>query len=636
MSLGVGAQSLRQNLYQQVAVIVQNPQATALEPALHSIRACLQAGEPLLASQACESLAQVHPEHPPLLQQWALALARSGAASKANQLMRQLAARGLRDEETLGLLARTHKDLWLQSGDAQQLQQALVTYRQAYDGSHGIWSGINAATLALVQGDTVQAQQLAQQVLQALEPLLQPFRAGAADADAAGADYWDYATLGEAALILDQHELLVWAYRNALRVSPGQLGNRASSLRNAELVLLRNSAARQFVEQFFQLPQLVIFSGHMLDSSQRKTPRFVPQAEPVVYQRILDTLRRWEVQVGFASASGGADLLFLEALRELGAETNIVLPHPPQQFIQTSVAQAAGSDWIARFERALANARQVTILSDSVGDELTYQFTGIVLAGLATLRATQLYGRLRGLTVWDLDTGYVGGTGSTVSDWLRRGVPVARFSPRIEEPELTTLTPAQGFGGAEELMRSRRQKIIGMLFADAVGFSKLAESQIPLFVERFLGGVRTVMDRQGQAPLTSNTWGDGLYFTFDAVMQASEFALALSDFVNATDWAAQGLPPDMSLRIALHAGPAFEVTDPVTQRVGFTGSHVSRAARIEPVTPPGTVYCSEAFAALVALEQDAAYHCEFVGNLPFAKNFGVFPTYSLKRRAKIS
>jgi len=30
--------------------------------------------------------------------------------------------------------------------------------------------------------------------------------------------------------------------------------------------------------------------------------------------------------------------------------------------------------------------------------------------------------------------------------------------------------------------------------------------------------------------------------------------------------------------------------------------HVSRAARIEPITPPGQVYASQAFAALAAAE----------------------------------
>jgi class 3 adenylate cyclase len=552
-----------------------------------------------------------------LLQSWALALARSGAASKANALMERLAAQGLRDEETLGLLARTYKDLWLQTGDATRLRQARDAYLQAHALTGGTWSGINAATLALVSGDVAQARQLAEHVLQVLEPTLRRFGAADAAAPADGPEaYWDYATIGEAALILDRHDLVGWAYANAARVSAGQLGNRASSLRNAELVLRRHGAARHLVEQQFQPPQVVLFTGDRQHAPGRQPPQVRPGAERAMYERILDTLRHWQTQIGFSSAAAGADILFLEALQELGAETNIVLPHPPELFIQTSVACAddAHADWVKRFERALENARQVTVLADSVGDEMTYHFSGMVMAGLATLRSSQLYGELRTLTAQDLDAGHVGGA---------------------DEPTPVTPQAAQGVGTAKELLRSDRQRIISMLFADAVGFSKLAENQIPLFVERFLGGVRAVMDRQAQAPLTCNTWGDGLYFTFDSVVQANDFALDLSDFVNSMNWASDGLPAEMSLRIGLHAGPAFEILDPVTRLRCFNGSHVSRAARIEPVTPPGYVYCSEAHAALVALANNAAYHCEFVGNLPFAKNYGVFPTYSLKRRAAI-
>ncbi len=39
------------------------------------------------------------------------------------------------------------------------------------------------------------------------------------------------------------------------------------------------------------------------------------------------------------------------------------------------------------------------------------------------------------------------------------------------------------------------------------------------------------------------------------------------------------------------------------------GSHVSRTARIEPVTPPEAVYVTEPFAAALALEGRAEFSC---------------------------
>ncbi len=88
-----------------------------------------------------------------LRQLLALALARSGAAESARSVLAGLYQEGHRDEETLGLLARTHKDLARETIDpseaVQHFTQAYKFYAQAYRASGGYWSGINAATLAL-------------------------------------------------------------------------------------------------------------------------------------------------------------------------------------------------------------------------------------------------------------------------------------------------------------------------------------------------------------------------------------------------------------------------------------------------------------------------------------------------------
>ena len=61
------------------------------------------------------------------------------------------------------------------------------------------------------------------------------------------------------------------------------------------------------------------------------------------------------------------------------------------------------------------------------------------------------------------------------------------------------------------------------------------------------------------------------------------------------------------------------------------GAHVSRTARIEPVTPPAEVYVTEQFAARLALES-AAFDCNYVGVMPAAKDFGVMRMYHLDAR----
>ena len=76
----------------------------------------------------------------------------------------------------------------------------------------------------------------------------------------------------------------------------------------------------------------------------------------------------------------------------------------------------------------------------------------------------------------------------------------------------------------------------------------------------------------------------------------------------------------------------FEGWDPVTKQPGFYGTEVTRTARIEPRTPEGEVYVTNWFAALLALDDDHTMSCQYVGHIPTAKNYGVFPMYILKRR----
>lgn len=61
------------------------------------------------------------------------------------------------------------------------------------------------------------------------------------------------------------------------------------------------------------------------------------------------------------------------------------------------------------------------------------------------------------------------------------------------------------------------------------------------------------------------------------------------------------------------------------------GAHVARAARLEPKTPPGLVYASEAFAALEMLNPIRGFRCDYVKQLDWAKRYGTFPAYVVRR-----
>ncbi len=167
-------------------------------------RRLLRAGEPLLAFDVIREAVGLWPQDTELQVLQALALARCRATGPANALLASLYAAGHRDEETVGLLARTYKDLWEEASDPTLKQQYLLRAQSLYSESFAggratrYWSGINAATLQLLLGDVPAAAVTAREVQTICEHAL-----AAADLKP-GDHYWLEATLGEAALLQDQ------------------------------------------------------------------------------------------------------------------------------------------------------------------------------------------------------------------------------------------------------------------------------------------------------------------------------------------------------------------------------------------------------------------------------------------------
>jgi class 3 adenylate cyclase len=201
----------------------------------------------------------------------------------------------------------------------------------------------------------------------------------------------------------------------------------------------------------------------------------------------------------------------------------------------------------------------------------------------------------------------------------------------VEQSLVDNAASASGSSSPSASPFTFEPRIVGLLFGDARGFSKLTEDQIPRFAQHFLGMVARELERLSNPSILRNTWGDGLYLVFDNVADAGRVALDIAETMRQTDWAAKGLPQDLSLRIGLHAGPAYACVDPVTNRPNYLGTHVSHAARIEPVTPPGQVYASAAFAALTRADRVREFRCDYVGQLALAKHYGDFPTYLVRR-----
>jgi class 3 adenylate cyclase/tetratricopeptide (TPR) repeat protein len=555
-----------------------------------------------------------------------------GGTRRAQAILKQLAQKDPTNRETLALLARTYKDQWsTDSHNTAALDSAFEWYKRAFAiNPPGYYPGINAASLALLRNDDATAHRLANQVLKICKSKL-----AAPDPDEL---YWLRVTLAEALTILGRRADARKAYRSAAATPHVTSRELSSTRRQARLLSKHLYGDSQMFDTCFPVPKLVVFAGHMVDTGDRTVRRFSTGKERSIRLAINKQLDAIGAGIGFSSAACGSDIIFLEAMLDRGATVHVVLPWPKEQFIQTSVAIAEDDNWIARFENVLARAASVRVLGQAnVPDSaIGFDYCNLVMVGLARLYARSLDLELVPLVVWDGLPGEPGGAGSFLRYWRAHQLPVRIIPMQFRAPTKTLRTKGAS-DVAQELdddSKKRtnsvsRQEIKAILFADVVSYSQLTEKDLPKFVGEFSQRISRLVAESAFPPTNVNTWGDAFFFAFNRVEHAGRFALELRDLVKTTKWADFGLPTELGIRIAVHAGPVYVTFDPVSRQMTYVGAHVVRAARIEPVTHAGEVFVTEEFAALAAAEEAQGFSCDFIGTTKLAKSYGSFRIYSL-------
>lgn len=593
------------------------------------VRRALSAGEFLIAYDAAHSaVAEFHPEDDWLKQRMALALAQVGSTTRAQEILLRLVANRPPNRETLSILGRTYKDQWVSNPSNEQcLRQSFESYNRAFEiEPPDFYPGINAAAVAFLLKKTDKAKALAKTVLEISRTRPD--------------DYWKSATMAEALVILGDLEGAKQAYRTAAAASR-DLHALSSTRKQARVLSHHLHGQNDFFDECFPIPKLVIFSGHMIDAPDRRVPRFPPEMEGTIKQLLEKELESMNAGIGFASAACGSDILFHEAMLARGGTIHIVLPWPAEEFVQTSVSLDGKGIWNKRFEAVLERAASIRVLGQLYmpGSDTGFEYCNLAVNGLGRVFARSLDLDLTPLAVWDGLAGAPGGTGSFVRYWRSHRIPVkivpipAQTPLLSDDPQSPERSDDSGSEFESWVRAAGRQEIKAIMFADVVGYSRLPETAIPKYVAHFNQRVSKLISESASAPINVNTWGDGLFFVFSTVEDAGRFGLDLRDLVTKTNWIELGLPINLTIRIAIHAGPVYANFDPVVRQMTFTGAHVSRAARIEPITHEGEVFASEEFAALAAADQAKGFTCDLVGTTALAKSYGLFRIYSLERLA---
>jgi tetratricopeptide (TPR) repeat protein len=390
---------------------------------------CFRRNNPLLAYEVFAAGLEKDPASQLLLYQQGLTLARLGAYDRAREIADKLAADQLDDPElfrdVLTLAGSVNKNLALREKSAEErarfFQLALDRYQDAFDRSqpgYKSYPAINAATLALLLGQTDSALRLAKEARIQADAEAQRSRAD---------DYWLIATAAEASFVLGEMKEAETSYRRAVQVAGRRFDEIGSMRRNARILAGHFGSSAGWVEDVLRIPSVVVFTGHMIDRPGRTSPRFPARLEKVVAAAIATELEELNAGFGFSGAACGSDILFLEAMMQRG-HINIVLPFAVDEFVKTSVSFTSAGNWTERFREVLQQAENVQIASGAPSEwgGIVFEYANLLLLGLAQLRSRALDTELVGLAVWDGNPGDgPGGTEQTVKSWRKRGLKVA-------------------------------------------------------------------------------------------------------------------------------------------------------------------------------------------------------------------
>lgn len=538
-----------------------------------------------------------------------LTLARSGATDHALALFGTLQLGGAAEPELAALEARLLKDSALTArieGRPGLLARARASYMAIWKAHGRGYHGINAAALWLLEGDAPAAAALAREVARTYRD---------------AGDFWSAATLAEALLLAGDETGMAHALMEADARPDGDAAMRSSTrrqLRRSLRAMGRETAEEVAILALLPAASTLHFCGHLPGATWDSEGEAGLSAG---IERALSLARRGRLEpgAGFGALAAGADILVAEALLRRGLRPQIVLPGTPAAFAARSVLPF-GEGWMRRFDACLTGCDLLVIdeASYGVGDGLDLALASRRAMGQAMLRAAHVDGDAVQIALSDgIPPRGPLGTARDVASWEATGA----VSHRIAWPWPRPAPPAP-----DEAEAPPRQ-LKAVLFADLQHFGKLGDIDLAAFYRGPMAAMGRVVAAHG--PDYRNAWGDAVQLVFSEVAQAGHCAFGLRDALTPTLLAASGLPEALVPRIALDFGPLIPVQDAVQGAAKFAGRAMTRAARVEPVTPPGQIHATQAFACEVALSPGCGLVCDYVGQTHTAKGFGIMPLYAV-------
>lgn len=388
--------------------------------------------------------------------------------------------------------------------------------------------------------------------------------------------YYRNATEAEGALLLGDTERAERALRAADALLPGNINVRSRTLQQLRRVVAATGLSARTLDAL-TLPPVVY-----VPPPSGPSPAAPPAAAAVAYVGI--TVPR--------------ELEAAEALLDRGWRVHAVLAAPRPTMV-SRWRTAHGAELSNRLARALDRVHDVSIAQGFLAQEDRWcdAYVASMTLGLSRLAAQRLG-----------------------CQWQSLGPLPAPYAG----------APSPVIGGNTAFAR----RFASVIFADFAGFSRLLDEDLPVFWGRFMRAIGEQLAAARGELLFRHTWGDALHLVTATARGAAQAACAIQDCLEELRPTLPGSLSKLELRLSAHYAPVFAGPDPVEGIETYFGTQLSFAARVEPVTPPGLIFVTEAFAAALVLEAPDAFVLEYAGEVVLAKAYGRSRLFSLRRGSR--
>lgn len=564
-------------------LIMINPAVVAPDPAesgIAGVRAALREGNYLLAYDRVLKAEQLGHRSDELTYLRLLTLANAGSTEAVLRRFSQLpAALREQNEDWRALEGRLYKDMALAGGAEAQawFQRSADCYRRAFESTGGYFSAINAATMALLAGDREQARSLARDVL-AQTASLTPKN----ETD----EYYLRVTEAEAALLLGDSAAARTALESADRLMQDNLNARGRTRKQLRLVCRAQGLAEDVIG-FLSMPPV-----QFLAAGAASVPPTPSGRGGFLY----------------AGISQPEELERAEQQMQDGTRLHLVLAARRQAMLDHWQA-TYGPEWSRRLADLIARATDTSVALGFLPDEDAWcdRYVDAMALGLSRLAAQRLGSE------WDCP----GTVDAAALDQSAREIGQHRTRTRVGDADFDRC-------------------FAGIIFADFAGFSRLQDGDLPLFWAKFMRAIGERLHAHRDAILLQHTWGDALHVVTGSASSAAQIACEVQACVEKLR---PTLPPELArleLRLSAHYAPVFSGPNPIENEQTYFGTPLSFTARIEPVTPPGMIFVTAAFAAQITLEAADDFSLEYAGELTLAKAYGRTRLFNLRRRTRTS